>query len=121
MLNIFRAACVLGAALSLPLYAADKDRIEEAYETSTDATPLPASINGTITVRTCYNCQPVLMSIDSQARFRIGETKVSFAELAAYTSSARDRSLVIFYDTKQRVVTGVKVSGQVDSRKPRRP
>ena len=118
MFNLIRACSALVLAVSLPALAAETPRIvEEAYETTTDATALPASANGTVSVRTCVDCAPLLMTIDAGARFKVGRSPVTFAELSSYLKNAPGRNLVVFYDTQRRVVTGVKVQGQLDNAK----
>lgn len=83
---------------------------EQAIETSTRETSLPGTQDGSMIVKTCASCAPLVLRLTPQSRYRVGRDEVSFTEFAAELNGA-SRDLYVFYDATTRTITRLVTSG----------
>lgn len=96
------------AASSAPFAALD-----ECLEGGIDLTSLPGSLPGQLAVTPCADCAPVLLDLDQETRFYVGEYGVSMALFRQYAQ--RDgREIRACHDNQGRV-TRVVVTGALDA------
>jgi hypothetical protein len=96
------------AASSAPFGALD-----ECLESGIELTSLPASLPGQLAVTPCVDCAPVLLNLDRDTRFYVGENGVSMSLFRQYAQ--RDgREIRACHDNQGRV-TRVIVTGALDA------
>jgi len=111
MRNIVIAlALIAAAAVSAPAYSA-LGTPEEAIETTTTATTLPATEQGVIVAKLCPTCAMSVLRLTAKSRLLVGATPVSLAQLRKFVASGGSRNMVILYDRRLHTVTRIIVSG----------
>ncbi len=85
--------------------------LEHAVETSTLVVSLPDSSTGSMAVKSCPSCKPMLLRLTPSSKFLVGRTPVPYAEFVALTRGASDRGLGIFYDRESRTITRLIIAG----------
>jgi hypothetical protein len=108
----FALALIAAIALSGPAHAV-LIAAEEAIETSTTATTLPASDNGVIVAKLCPSCALSVLPLTAGTRFLVGKTTVSFVQLQKFVNTTGSHGMVVLYDPRQKTVTRVIVQGQL--------
>ena len=58
--------------------------MDECLEVGIELTSLPSSVPGQLAVTPCADCAPVLLKLDQDTRFYVGEQAVSMALLRQY-------------------------------------
>jgi hypothetical protein len=84
--------------------------VEQAVETSTLSISLPDRSSGSIAVKSCATCKPLLLQITPSTQFLVGRSPVSYAEFVALARGGADRGLDVFYDGKERTITRLIMS-----------
>jgi hypothetical protein len=79
--------------------------VEQAVESSTLSVSLPDRDSGSIAVKSCADCRPMLLRLTPSTRFVVGGSEVSYAEFSALARGGTDRSLGVFYDGKEHTIT----------------
>jgi hypothetical protein len=108
----FALALFAAVALSAPAHAVLMSP-EEAVETSTAETTLPASDKGIIVAKLCPSCELSVLRLTADTRFVVGKTPVSFVQLQKFVHTTESHSMVVLYDKRQKTVTRVIVQGQL--------
>ena len=110
------------AAASLPAAAALKV-IEQAIETSTFAISLPDSGSGSVAVKACAQCKPMLLRFTPRSRFLVSGAQVPYSEFVALARGSGEQGLDIFYDRKTGTITRLRMNGvhRIAPRRPARP
>jgi len=95
--------------------------VEQAVETSTLSVSLPDRKAGSIAVKRCASCTPLLLQLTPSTRFLVGRSQVPYAEFIALARGAADRNLGVFYNGKERTITRLVMFGAepVPRRRPR--
>ena len=104
----------LGVALALTAVRADATTfriVEQAVETSTLSISVPDKNAGSIAVKACSSCKPMLLRLTPATSFLIGKSEVPYAEFVALARGSTDRGLGVFYDGKERTITRLIISG----------
>jgi hypothetical protein len=103
----------VGLALALTAVAAPAALrvVEQAVETSTLSISLPDRDSGSIAVKSCASCKPMLLRLTPSTQFMVGKSQVSYAEFSALARSAADRNLGVFYDGKEHTITRLVMFG----------
>jgi hypothetical protein len=110
-------ALLAAAAASAPAYCA-LGTPEEAVETSTTATTLPATLQGVIVAKFCPTCAMSVLRLTAKSQFFVGRSAVSLADLHKYIAAAgASRNMVILYDRRLHTVTRIIVSGTLPAAK----
>ena len=92
------------AGVALPAAAALKV-IEQAIETSTFVVSLPDGHTGSIAVKPCKQCKPLLLRLTPKSRFLVSGAQVPYSEFVALARGAGEHGLDIFYDGKSGTIT----------------
>lgn len=108
---------ILAAVISGPAHAV-LVATEQAIESSTRATSLPASPTGVIVAKPCPACAPVVLRMTAATRLAVGRTPVTLAQLQKFISTGGERGLVVFYDPRLRTITRISVEGRLPAAKP---
>ncbi|HJS21574.1 MAG TPA: hypothetical protein VJ764_02875 [Steroidobacteraceae bacterium] len=85
--------------------------VEQAIETTTYVVSLPDGSNGSMAVKSCAQCKPVLLRLTPRSTFLLGSTPVMYSEFRAFARSTEDRGLNIFYDAKTGAITRLSIKG----------
>jgi hypothetical protein len=85
--------------------------VEQAIETTTYVVSLPEGSNGSMAVKSCAQCKPVLLRLTPRSTFLIGSTPVKYSEFRAIARDAENRGLNIFYDGKSGAITRLRING----------
>ena len=85
--------------------------IEQAIETTTFVVSLPDAGNGSMAVKSCAQCKPVLLRLTPRSTFLIGSTPVQYSEFRTLARGSENRSLSIFYDGKTGTITRLSIKG----------
>ena len=114
-------ALVLGLAVTSGTLEAKPELkvIEQAIETTTFVVSLPDGSNGSIAVKSCAQCKPVLLRLTPRSTFQVGGTPVQYKEFLELARGSRDQGLNIFYDGKTGTITRLRMNGV--PRAPARP
>lgn len=121
-----KRSCLLlslfGLALALTAVPAQATLriVEQAVETSTLSVSLPDSNVGSMAVKSCPSCTPILLRLTPQSRFLVGGAEVSYPEFISLARGASDRNLGVFYDGKERTITRLSMSGTAPAAPQRR-
>ncbi len=103
MLPLFLGVALAGgsfAASSAPLKI-----LEQAIETSTFVVSLPDGNTGSMAVKSCAQCKPVLLRLTPRSTFLVGSARVEYSEFLALARGSNDQGLNIFYDRKSGTIT----------------
>lgn len=117
--HITVVAAVIATLLGAGPAAAEIRIREQAIETSTAVTSVPDDAAGSIVVKACPSCSPLLLRLTPRSRFRVGRTEVSYDEFRTLAREASARGLGVFYDAKQRTITRLILSGELPARRAR--
>jgi hypothetical protein len=86
--------------------------LEQAIETSTFVVSLPDGDTGSMAVKSCPQCKPLLLRLTPQSRFVVGGgAQVPYAEFLALARGSGDQGLNIFYDAKSGTITRLAMNG----------
>ena len=99
------------AFTAAPLEATTFRIVEQAVETSTMSISVPDKNAGSLAVKACPSCKPMLLRLTPETRYLIGKTEVPYAEFVDLARGSSDRGLGIFYDGKERTITRLIISG----------
>jgi hypothetical protein len=87
--------------------------LDECLEVGIERTSLPSSVPGQLAVTPCVDCAPVLLNLDQDTRFYVGEHAVAMSLFRQYAQ--RDgREIRACHDNDGRV-TRVIVTGALDA------
>jgi len=102
----------LGLALALAAIQARATLriVEQAVETSTLSVSLPDSNVGSMAVKSCPSCKPMLLRLTPRTQFLVGRAPVPYAEFVALARGASDRGLGVFYHGNERTITRLIIS-----------
>lgn len=116
------ASCLVTVLIASAATAAPRVKVrEQAIETSTLATTLPGTQDGSMIVKPCATCAPLVLRLTPQSTYRVGRDQVTFGELAAALKGAGTRALYIFYDAESRTITRLVTSGTSSRSAARNP
>jgi hypothetical protein len=105
-------ALLAGALVAASLEAAPGLKvIEQAIETSTYVVSLPDGSNGSMAVKSCPQCKPVLLRLTPRSTFLVGGGPVKYSEFVALARGGGEHSLNIFYDRKSGTITRLLMKG----------
>lgn len=106
-------ALVLGLAVASGTLEAKPELkvIEQAIETTTFVVSLPDGSNGSMAVKSCSQCKPVLLRLTSRSTFQVGGTPVKYKEFLELARGSQDHALNIFYDRKSGTITRLRMNG----------
>jgi hypothetical protein len=85
--------------------------LEQAIETSTFVVSLPDGDTGSMAVKSCMQCKPVLLRLTPHSRFLAGGAQVTYAEFLALARDSGEQALNIFYDRKSGSITRLLMNG----------
>ena len=94
--------------------------VEQAIETSTFSVSLPDGGTGSIALKACADCTPLLLRLTPQTQYLVGRSPVSYAEFLSLARGGTGRGLGVFYDAKERTITRLIMSGTRPATAPRR-
>lgn len=117
MIRTIVVAVLIGAALLGGPAHAGMHSLEDAIEGSTFSLSLPTTEGGSMVVRTCSSCPPVMLRVDAKSRLFIGGQQVTLAELNGFLSDGNTRGVTVLYDKKSLKITRIVVDGTIP--KPR--
>lgn len=106
------ALCALLLAAALPAGATLRT-IEQAYELTRNQVQLPDGTTGSLVVRPCANCRPVVLQVTEATTWHSGSGRQppvgQAAVLAAFRAMAMDPGTLIhvYYEPRSRKVTRV--------------
>jgi len=107
------AAVIALAFTATAASAAPFGALDECLEVGIELTSLPGSVPGQLAVTPCADCAPVLLSLDQNTRFYVGEHAVSMSLFRQYAQ--RDgRDIRACHDNDGQV-TRVIVTGALDA------
>ncbi|HSC06564.1 MAG TPA: hypothetical protein VLD59_07045 [Steroidobacteraceae bacterium] len=84
---------------------------EQAIETTTFVVSLPDGDNGSMAVKSCAQCKPVLLRLTSRSTFLLGSTPVQYKEFLQRARGSENLGLNIFYDGKSGNITRLRING----------
>jgi hypothetical protein len=108
-LPLLLALALMGSTLSAS--AAGLKVVEQAIETSTFVVSLPDGDTGSMAVKSCGQCTPVLLRLTPRSRFMVGGAQVPYAEFLALARGSGNQGLNIFYDRKSGSITRLLMNG----------
>jgi hypothetical protein len=108
-LPLLLGLALLGISLDVP--AAGFKVVEQAIETSTFVVSLPDGDSGSMAVKSCPQCKPLLLRLTPSSRFLVGGAQVPYAEFLALARASGDQGLDIFYDRKSGSITRLLMNG----------
>lgn len=86
--------------------------LEQAIETSTLVVSLPDASTGSMAVKSCKQCKPLLLRLTPRSRFVVGGgAQVPYSEFVALARRSGHQNLNIFYDRKSGTITRLTMSG----------
>jgi hypothetical protein len=85
--------------------------VEQAIETTTFVVSLPDATNGSMAVKSCAQCKPVLLRLTPRSTFLLGSTAVKYEEFLKFARGSENRALNIFYDGKSGDITRLRMNG----------
>ena len=98
-------------AMSLKVSAGLKV-LEQAIETSTFVVSLPDASTGSMAVKSCKQCKPMLLRLTPSSRFLVGGgAQVSYSEFLALARRSGHQNLNIFYERKSGTITRLTMNG----------
>ena len=105
---------IAAAALALWSAAAPAKlkNVENAYESDASHVSLPGNASGQVVIRECAGCKPVVLRVNNQTLYYLGEASSPPVSLdavrkAAAADRAGSRLLTIFYSLESKVVTRI--------------
>ena len=116
-LKVLSLLALLAAVVSGPAHAV-LIATEQAIESSTRATSLPAGPTGAIVAKPCAACAPIVLHMTAATRLAVGRTQVSLAQLQKFISTGGERNMVVFYDPRLKTITRISVEGKLPAGKP---
>lgn len=84
--------------------------IEQAIESSTRDVRLPGTVNSTLFVRECSDCEGITLRITNDTQCEVNNVPLSYAEFQSVTED-HNGSLVIFYNDKTNSITRLVMKG----------
>lgn len=105
---------LLGVALAgscMAASAAGFKVLEQAIETSTFVVSLPDGDTGSMAVKSCMQCKPLLLRLTPHSKFLAGGAQVTYAEFLALARGSGEQGLNIFYDRKSGSITRLLMNG----------
>ena len=108
-LSLLLALGLVGSTLNAS--AAGLTVLEQAIETSTFVVSLPDGDTGSMAVKSCPQCKPVLLRLTPHSKFLVGGAQVPYAEFLALARDSGDQGLNIFYDRKSGSITRLLMNG----------
>jgi hypothetical protein len=85
--------------------------VEQAIETTTFVVSLPDAATGSMAVKSCAQCKPVLLRLTARSTFLLGSTPVQYKEFLGFARGSENLALNIFYDGKSGNVTRLRMNG----------
>jgi hypothetical protein len=107
-LCIVAVAALLLASLSAN--AAAPRVLEDAREVRPAMLTLPSTADGTLAIQGCSTCKRLSLRLARTARFYVGRTEVSFAELGRQLRARPNASVLIVSPIGQNIVTRIQAS-----------
>jgi hypothetical protein len=104
------AACALLAAAGAGAQVVRARPVTGGLESSTDYVTLPASPSGSLNAKECRDCPSLRLEFSSNTRYFIGKQPVSYAQLRAAASKARDVRLDVSYRLGTRTLTRLRLA-----------
>ena len=109
MLSLLLGVALASGSFEAP--AAALKIVEQAIETSTFVVSLPDGSNGSMAVKSCTQCKPVLLRLTPRSTFLVGGARVQYSEFLALARGSGDQNLNIFYDRKSGTITRLRMNG----------
>jgi hypothetical protein len=104
---------VVAAALLLASYtasAATPRVLEDGREVTPTMLTFPSTADGILAIQGCSTCKRESLRIARTARFYVGRTEVTFAELQRQLRGRPDTSVLVVSPIGQNIVTRIKAS-----------
>ena len=110
-IRIALSAFGLAALLTAATAGATLNMVEQAIETTTFVVSLPDAANGSMSVKSCAQCKPVLLRLTSRSTFVLGSTPVQYKEFLGFARGSENLALNIFYEAKSGNITRLRMNG----------
>jgi hypothetical protein len=107
-LCIAAAAALLLASFSAS--AATPRVLEDAREVRPAMLTLPPTADGTLAIQGCSTCKRLSLRIARTARFYVGRTEVTFADLQRQLRSRPNSSVLVVSPIGENIVTRIQAS-----------
>jgi len=90
------------------------DILEQAVEADVSDTTLPTHTAGSVVVRECTGCEPLVWRVNAASSYYIGSRShpVALGELRAAAASGQHEMLYVFYKPDTNVVTRIVLSAK---------
>ncbi len=104
-----RIAVVALAIAQLPAGAAEDPLgpVEQAIESNSSVTILPATAPSTVSVASCFECVPKYLHLESSTQYFIGKHPVTLADLKKAIATSAGVGLYVFFEPKSKVINRV--------------
>ena len=112
MKSNYLAALALTFAMLLPIgsNAGGFRVLEDGREVAASMLTLPSLPDGQLAIQGCGNCKRLTLTIAPTARFYVGATEVSFADLKRHLASNPQASITVVSPIRQNIVSRIKAS-----------
>ena len=112
MKSRYLAALALTFAMLLPIAgsAGGLRVLEDGREVTAAMLTLPSLPDGQLSIQGCGNCKRLTFTIARTARFYVGTTEVSFADLKRHLANRPDSSITVVSPIRQSIVTSIRAS-----------
>ena len=100
------ALVLLGLSLTA---AADYTTLVEAYEVNSGEMRLPRNTGGTLTFKTCSDCESQTLLVNSGTRYVIDGRDVQLTEFKERMAGVRNESVTVMHHLESNVITAIKV------------
>lgn len=106
------AALALTFAMLLPIgaSAAGFKVLEDGREVAPRMLTLPSLADGQLAIQGCGSCKRLTLKIAPNARFYIGATEVSFADLKRHLANNPNASVTVVSPIRQNIVSRIRAS-----------
>lgn len=103
---------VLALILALPLgsQAREPRVLEDGREVTPAMLTLPSTLDGTVAIQGCGSCKRLTFALARTARFYVGRTEVSFADLQRQLRTNPNSSVLVVSPINQKVITRISAS-----------
>ena len=100
------ALVLLGLSLTA---AADFTTITEAYEVNSGEMRLPRNTGGTLTFKTCSDCESQTLLVNSRTRYMIDGRDVELTEFKERMAGVRDETVTVLHHLESNTISAIKV------------
>jgi hypothetical protein len=87
--------------------------LEDGREVAASMLTLPAAAEGTTTIQGCTACKKVVLQLNANARFYIGNKEVTYVDLKHYLVANPNVSVTVVSPISKPVITRIRASGLI--------